>query len=308
MKEMRLESSLTDLVSEGSISQSQANLILDRFADSANRQSRKSIFAEISGYIGGAFVLIAVMTFVIEKIDETSNVFRSALFGFLSLAVGIVSFFLGFATPVKARLGSVLALASAASATGSVAVLMEMNSAPSLAFFVGTTVASLFFLRNRHEILHFGTYALLFITSLMFASTITDNQEDGAAFALASLIWIALASIWIYLVSVKAVQKTLGYFLAAATLFVSVQSLFARDLRIYSYLLSIAVALVLGNIYLKTRSWPLLIGVVLTLAISAAEFVAVSLGGSLGAIVGLFVAGVALTTGSLISIRSLHHD
>jgi hypothetical protein len=308
MKETRLESSLIDLVAQGSISQAQADLILARYEDSANRQSRKSIFAEICGYLGGAFVLIAVMTFIVEKIDETSTSFRSALFAALAVVLGLISFLLGSATPMKARLSSVLALASAASATGSIAILLDMNNAPTGAFSVGTAVASFFFFRNRHEILHLGAYAFLFITSLMLASAITDSQQDAAAFTFASLFWIALASAWIFLVSKKSIQKTLGYFLASATLFFSVQSLFARDQRLYSYLLSIAVAFALGSLYLQARSWPLLGGVVLTLSISAAEFVAESLGGSLGAIIGLFVAGVALTAGSLISIRSLRHE
>jgi hypothetical protein len=308
MKETRLESSLSELVAEGALSEEQAELVFSRFVDSANRQTRKSIFAEIGGYLGGAFVVIAVMIFIVDRFDNTSVALRSSLFALLSIAVGTISYILGTSTPVRARLASVLAMASAASATGSIAILMDSNQAPVRAFVLGAVVATFFFYRNRTEILHLGCYGYLFITSLMTAATIMNDNEDASAFKLASIFWIALASVWIYLIGKRSIHELLGYFLASATLFFSVQSLFVRDLHHISYLLSIAVAFVLARLYLSERSWPLLGGAVLTLSISAAEFVASTLGGSIGAIVGLFVAGVALTSASLYSIRSQHHE
>ncbi|CAN2220744.1 Domain of unknown function DUF2157 [Candidatus Nanopelagicaceae bacterium] len=306
MKNNELDKALKELVAEGSLSSAQAELVSDRYAASADLpESRKSIFAEIGGYLGGAFIAVAVLTFIIQRFDEVSTPVKSGIFAALAVTLAGISYALGTTSPVRARLASVLAAGSGIATTGSVAIFLDMDRAPLTAFAAGTAVVCTFFYRNRTELLHLASYGFLFITFLMASATITQDRDDAAAFGLASLFWIALGSIWLYVINRGLVHKTLGYLLAAATLFIAIQAQFVRDLHLASYVTATLVVIVLVRIFLRERSWPLLAGAVTIATFSVGEFVAETLGGSLGAIAGLFAAGVALIVSSLYAIRTL---
>jgi hypothetical protein len=96
--------------------------------------------------------------------------------------------------------------------------------------------------------------------------------------------------------------------LASATLFISIQFLFLTDNRLASYLLAITTVLGLARLFMVERSWPLLVGAITITTFSVGEFVAATLGGSLGALLGLFTAGLALITSSLVALRKLHRQ
>jgi hypothetical protein len=102
------------------------------------------------------------------------------------------------------------------------------------------------------------------------------------------------------------IDSLLGYLISAATFFLAAQFLFIADNRLISYLVSVAAALVLGWIFLQERRWPLMLGVVLITTFTVGEFVGSTLGGSIGALIGLFAAGVALISTSLFAMRKLH--
>ena len=102
------------------------------------------------------------------------------------------------------------------------------------------------------------------------------------------------------------ISSLLGYLISAATLFLAAQFLFVTDNPLVSYLVSIAAAIALGWIFLQERRWPLMLGVVLITTFTVGEFVGSTLGGSIGALLGLFAAGVALISTSLIAMRKLH--
>ena len=57
----RLREVLKTLVEEGSISPEQSELVDSRFGALDGSDSRKSIFAEIAAYLGGAFIVIAMI-------------------------------------------------------------------------------------------------------------------------------------------------------------------------------------------------------------------------------------------------------
>ena len=57
-------------------------------------------------------------------------------------------------------------------------------------------------------------------------------------------------------------------------------------------------------LYLRVHSWPLLIAAVLTITVGVGEFVAETLGGSVGSALGLFAAGAALVVSSLLALRN----
>lgn len=300
-----LQKVLSELELEGKISDEQSAEILWRL-ESGDHDPRKSVLAEIGGYLGGAFVVVAATVFIGQRFDDLSRITRSGIFISLSVVLALISILVGSQSPVKARLTSVLAMGAAICLTGSIATYFETNKAPAKSFIAGALVATFFFIRNRTEILHIGTYGYLFVSSLMLSATVTSRPEDGPAFELAAFFWLALASIWIYLAHRRTVHTTLAYFFACGTFFISIQVLFAQDDRVVSYFLAIVIALSLVQLFILERAWPLLAAAVLIVTVSVGEFVAETLGGSAGALAGLFAAGVALIASSLFAIRSIH--
>lgn len=305
MDAKHLNDVLSSLELEGKISPDQSAEILDRYKHQEH-DPRKSVFAEIGGYLGGAFVVVAATTFIAQRFDELSRIARLGIFISISIVLAFLALRLGSSSSVKARLSSVLAMGSAICMTGGLATYFEVNRAPAKAFTAGAIIATYFFVRNRTEILHIGSYGFLFISSLMVSATLVNREQDGPAFELASFFWLALASIWIYLAHRNSVQKHLAYFVACGTLFISVQAQFAQGNRALSYALAVIIALALAKLFLRERAWPLIAAAVLIVTVSVGEFVAEALGGSSGALAGLFSAGVALIASSLFAIRSIH--
>lgn len=66
----RLRGVLQSLVSEGALTAEQSQLVNNRFEALEGTESRKSIFAEIAAYLGGAFVIIAAIFLAATIWDE----------------------------------------------------------------------------------------------------------------------------------------------------------------------------------------------------------------------------------------------
>lgn len=297
----RLQKVLSSLESEGLLSNEQANLVHSRFESLEGSDSRKSIFAEIAAYLGGAFISIATLFLVANIWDEAPRALRVGALTTLAILLFVTATLLGNVTAMRLRLTSVLSLGSAVAATAAMGFALDIDGAPSLPLSIGTAIALYSFIKYKHEILHVGTYIYLFITGLMILGSITGIEpEDSLAYP---LYWIILASIWLYLSWTRMINQTLGYLISAATYFLATQFLFAMDYRLVSYLVSLVVAPLLAWIFLQDRRWPLLLGAVLTTTVTTGEFVAATLGGSLGALLGLLAAGIALITTSMVAIR-----
>jgi hypothetical protein len=303
----RLRGVLQSLVSEGAISPEQSDLVNTRFESVAGSQSSKSIYSEIAAYLGGAFVLIALIFLAAENWQDAPRPVRVGLLATLSILLLITSHFLSDLNAMRLRLTSVLSMGAAISATASIAFSYESgNSAPWAPFMSGCAIATYSFIRYRHEILQIGAYGYLFVTGLMTLGEFTDIEpEDSIAYA---IYWVILASIWMYIAFLKMIDQTLAYLISAATLFISIQFLFVTDHRLVSYLVAIAVVPTLGWLYLRDRRWPLLFGAVTITTFTTGEFVAATLGGSLGALLGLLAAGIALITTSMVAIRKAQHS
>jgi hypothetical protein len=303
----RLRGVLESLVSEGAISTEQSHLINTRFEALEGAQSRKSIFAEIAAYLGGAFVLIAIISLAANIWDQAPRAVRVGSLSTLSIALLATSYFLGNVNAMRLRLTSVLSMAAAISASAAIAFSYESgNSAPWGPFTVGAAIALYSFIKYRHEILHIGAYGYLFFTGFMILGEVTNIEpEDNFVYA---FYWVLLASIWIYLTWTRMVDQSLGYLISAATFFIATQFLFVTDHRLISYLIAVVVAPTLGWIYLQDRRWPLLLGAVTITTFTTGEFVAATLGGSLGALLGLLSAGIALITTSMLAIRKAQHS
>jgi hypothetical protein len=272
----------------------------------SQRDSRNSLLAEITGYLGGAFVLISLAIFVGERFDTLDKVLRSGLFALLSGILAFLTLWLGNYSSLRSRLSSVLGLGSSVSMTISLSTYFEIDRAPLVAFAVGTAITAAFFFKNRTELLHLGTAVFLFITSIMAAATIVDRDTDSLTMPAAASFWLGLSAIWIYLAFNRKIQVTLGYVLGSGLLFLAIQVFFIQDQRQVSYLVAAVSVYALMRIYLLERVLPLLVAPLLIANFSIAELISTTLGGSLGAVTGLFVAGVLLIVTSLYVIRSLN--
>jgi len=272
----------------------------------SQRDSRNSLLAEITGYLGGAFVLISLAIFVGERFDTLDKVLRSGLFALLSGILASLTLWLGNYSSLRSRMSSVLGLGSSVSMTISLSTYFEIDRAPFVAFAVGTAITTAFFFKNRTELLHLGTAVFLFITSIMVAATIVDRDTDSLTMPAAASFWLGLSAIWIYLAFNRKIQVTLGYVLGSGLLFLAIQVFFIQDQRQVSYLVAAVSVYALMRIYLLERVLPLLVAPLLTANFSIAELISTTLGGSLGAVTGLFIAGVLLIVTSLYVIRSLN--
>ena len=303
----RLRGVLQSLVSEGAISPEQSDLVNSRFESVAGSQNSKSIYSEIAAYLGGAFVVTAMLFLAAQNWQDAPRPVRVGSLATVSLLLLVISHFLSDINAMRLRLTSVLSMAAAISATAAIAFSYESgNSAPWAPFLAGCTIATYSFIRYRHEILQIGAYGYLFITGLMVLGEVTDIEpEASSAYA---MYWVILASIWMYIAFLKMIDQTLAYLISAATFFIATQFLFVTDHRLVSYLVSLAVVPTLGWLYLRERRWPLLFGAVTITTFTTGEFVAATLGGSLGALLGLLTAGIALITTSMLAIRKAQHS
>ena len=272
----------------------------------SQRDSRNSLLAEITGYLGGAFVLISLAVFVGERFDSLDKVLRSGLFALLSGILASLTLWLGNYSSLRSRMSSVLGLGSSVSMTISLSTYFEIDRAPLAAFLIGTALTAAFFFKNRTELLHLGTAIYLFITSIMLAATIVNQDRDALTMPAAASIWLGLSAIWIYLAFNRKIQVTLGYALASLLLFLAIQVFFIQDHHLISYLVAAVSVYALMRLYLIERIWPLLVAPLLIANFSIAELISATLGGSLGAVTGLFVAGVLLIVTSLYVTRSLN--
>jgi hypothetical protein len=264
--------------------------------------SRKSIFAEIAAYLGGAFILISTISLAATIWEDAPRALRVGSLGVLSIILLITSHLLGSVNAMRLRLTSVLSLAAAISATAAIAFSYESgNSAPWAPFTAGAVIALYSFIKYRHEILHIGAYGYLFITGFMVLGELTSIEPDESV--IYSMYWVILASIWLYAAYLKIIDQMLAYFISAGTLFIATQFLFISNQRLLSYLIAVVAAATLAFLFLRDRRWPLLFGAIVITTFTTGEFVAATLGGSLGALLGLLAAGLALITTSMLAIR-----
>jgi hypothetical protein len=298
----RLQEVLQSLVNENSLTREQSELVSSRFSALEGSDSRKSIFAEIAAYLGGAFIVIASIFLAATIWDEAPRPARVGALALLSITLLLTAHFLGAVNAMRLRLTSVLSLAAAVSATAAIAFSYDSgNSAPWAPLSVGAVIALYSFIKYRHEILHIGAYGYLFITGFMVLSIFGKVEpEDSVAYP---MYWVILASIWLYISFLRMIDQTLAYLISAATYFIAIQFLFATDHRLVSYLVAVIVAPTLAYLFLIDRRWPLMLGAVVITTFTAGEFVAATLGGSMGALLGLLTAGIALATSSMVAIR-----
>ena len=299
----KLEAALDGLVHDGSLSASQAELVRLRYESTdAPSDSRTSVLAEIAGYVGGAFLVIAIAIITASKWEVFVQWQRAVLFGAIAVILFGLGLFVGSATTVKSRLSGVLYGFSAASTTATIVIIQSTNNEPTLAFLGGTAIALIGFYLVQSFVGHAVLFGFIFIAGIMAISDLSPQGSETAMFV--ALYFLLLGTGWLALTYFKYVDEFLGYIFGGGTLFIATQIFFIDSERLISYLLMIYVAALTTWLYLRVNRWPIILTAVLTTTVGVGEFVASTLGGSLGSALGLFAAGVALVTSSLLALRN----
>ena len=299
----KLDAALDALVHDGSLSAAQADLVRTQYqATEEPSDSRKSVLAEIAGYLGGAFVVIAVTIVTARQWEAFTELQRGILFGTLAIALFALALFIGTSTAVKSRLAGLLFGLSAASTTGTLAIIDPNRDAPTIAFLAGTAIALLGYYFVQTFVGHVVLFGYIFITGIM---ALSDLMPDGAGMAIyVGSYFLVLGGAWTFFTFRNYVDRLLGYIFGGGTLFIATQVLFIDAEHWLAYLSMIAVAGTTAWLYLRVHAWPLVLTAVLTTTVGVGEFVAETLGGSLGSALGLFAAGAALVTSSLLALRN----
>jgi hypothetical protein len=299
----KLDAALVALVHDGSLSADQADLVRNQYQVTEEpSDSRKSVLAEIAGYLGGAFVVIAVTIVTARQWVAFTELQRGILFGALAIALFALGTYVGTSTAVKSRLAGLLFGLAAGSTTGTLAILDSNRDAPTIAFLAGTAIALIGYYIVQTFVGHVILFGYTFIAGIM---ALSDLIPDGSRMAIyVGTYFLVLGGAWTFISYRKYLDSLLGYIFGGATLFIATQVLFIDAEHWLSYLAMAAVAGTTAWLYLRVHAWPLVLTAVLTTTVGVGEFVAETLGGSLGAALGLFAAGAALVTSSLLALRN----
>lgn len=305
----KLDRTLESLINEGKISTALAQEIKERVADTSDevppkqseQESRRSILAEIGGYLGGAFTAIAAAILLNSQWDRLTKAGQVSIFAVSAILLSLLALRLNYLKDAQRRVAGLLFPASALATTAALGTLVGNDGPYSLAFLAGTIVALLGYLRVQTPIGHIALYIAIFTTLVAFNEQIFDNGSDFPLL----IAWLVLASLWLWLTVRLTLQEDFwGYTLVMGTYFISAQYLQVQDENILSYLVS-ALTSGLGLwLYLQTRKWPLLIGALAIATVGVGTFIVDTFNGALGAALALLVGGLILIGGSLWAFRS----
>lgn len=305
----KLDRTLESLINEGKISTVLAQEIKERVADTSGevlperseQESRRSILAEIGGYLGGAFTAIAAAILLNSQWDRLTKAGQVSIFAVSAILLSLLALRLNYLKDAQRRVAGLLFPASALATTAALGTLVGNDGPYSLAFLAGTIVALLGYLRVQTPIGHIALYIAIFATLVAGNEQIFDNGSDFPLL----IAWLVLASLWLWLTVRLTLQEDFwGYTLVMGTYFISAQYLQVQDENILSYLVS-ALTSGLGLwLYLQTRKWPLLIGALAIATVGVGTFIVDTFNGALGAALALLVGGLILIGGSLWAFRS----
>lgn len=301
----KLDRTLDALISEGKLTSELAAEIRARVHSASvqlesEHESRRSILAEIGGYLGGAFTAIAAAILLNSQWDRLTKVGQVSIFATTAILLGILAFRLNYLKNAQRRVAGLLFPASALATTAAIGTIFGNDGPYSLAFLAGTLVALIGYLRVQTPVGQIALFVAIFATLVAGNEQLFDYRFDLPLL----LAWLALASIWLWLTLRLTLQEDYwGYALSMGTYFISAQYLQVQDLSIFSYIVS-AISAALGIwLYLQTRKWPLLIGALAIATIGVGTFIVDTFNGALGAALALLAGGLILIGGSLWAFR-----
>ena len=305
----RLNRALNELISEGKVSAELADEIRIKYQASENgplseieeAQSRRSILAEIGGYLGGIFTTVAAVIVLSTQWERLTKAGQVSIFLALALFLGVIAYRLNYGKGAQRRVAGLLFPASALATTAAIGTIFGNDGPYSLAFLIGTLIALFGYLRVQTQFGHVALYVGLFST-LVAANEQLFNRELEYPLLLS---WLALASLWLWLTLRLTLQEQFwGYLLSMGTYFIAAQYLQKEDQTLLYFILSALTAALGIWLYLQTRKWPLLIGALAIATFAVGTFIIDTFNGALGAALALLVGGLILIGGSVLALRS----
>ena len=305
----RLDRALNDLVSEGKVSVELADEIRLKYQaseisvldDEDKTQSRRSILAEIGGYLGGIFTTFAAVIVLSTQWERLTKFGQVSIFAALALILGAVAYRLNYLKGAQRRVAGLLFPASALATTAAIGTIFGNDGPYSLAFLIGTLVALYGYLRVQTQFGHVALYVGLFST-LVAANEQLFNRDLEYPLLIS---WLALASLWLSLTLRLTLQEQFwGYLLSMGTYFIAAQYLQMEDETLPYFILSTLTTALGIWLYLQTRKWPLLIGALVIATFAVGTFIIDTFNGALGAALALLVGGLILIGGSVLALRS----
>lgn len=305
----RLNRALNELISEGKVSAELADEIRIKYQASENgplseieeAQSRRSILAEIGGYLGGIFTTVAAVIVLSTQWERLTKAGQVSIFIALALILGVIAYRLNYGKGAQRRVAGLLFPASALATTAAIGTIFGNDGPYSLAFLVGTLIALFGYLRVQTQFGHVALYVGLFST-LVAANEQLFNRDLEYPLLLS---WLALASLWLWLTLRLTLQEQFwGYLLSMGTYFIAAQYLQIEDQTLLYFLLSTLTTALGIWLYLQTRKWPLLIGALAIATFAVGTFIIDTFNGALGAALALLVGGLILIGGSVLALRS----
>jgi len=305
----RLDRALHELISEGKISTELADEIrlkyqaneISALHDDEKSQSRRSILAEIGGYLGGIFTTVAAVIVLSTQWERLTKFGQVSIFAALALILGVVAYRLNYLKGAQRRVAGLLFPASALATTAAIGTIFGNDGPYSLAFLIGTLVALYGYLRVQTQFGHVALYVGLFST-LVAANEQLFNRDLEYPLLIS---WLALASLWLWLTLRLTLQEEFwGYLLSMGTYFIAAQYLQMEDETLPYFILSTLTTALGIWLYLQTRKWPLLIGALAIATFAVGTFIIDTFNGALGAALALLVGGLILIGGSVLALRS----
>lgn len=305
----RLDRALHELISEGKISTELADEIrlkyqaneISALHDDEKSQSRRSILAEIGGYLGGIFTTVAAVIVLSTQWERLTKFGQVSIFAALALILGAVAYRLNYLKGAQRRVAGLLFPASALATTAAIGTIFGNDGPYSLAFLIGTLVALYGYLRVQTQFGHVALYVGLFST-LVAANEQLFNRDLEYPLLIS---WLALASLWLWLTLRLTLQEQFwGYLLSMGTYFIAAQYLQMEDETLPYFILSTLTTALGIWLYLQTRKWPLLIGALAIATFAVGTFIIDTFNGALGAALALLVGGLILIGGSVLALRS----
>ena len=299
----RLRSVLTDLVTNGELTQAQSALIIaayERNDRSPSVLGKRKWLGELGGYIGGAFTVTAGVLILGHTWSSITQV------GKIGILVALAAILIGFGVFIDGmrrgdasrRLAGTLIAFGAISAAGAGGTSAPHHRELLIASVVGFVIVILGYWRVRSASSHIALFgfSILLIGSIM---ELLHIHRSGMTFVLflIGLIWFALADREV------TTEKLLGLAIGTGAMVIAAEFAFIDGSRVLAYSLLAVIAVVGFRIYIMHGQWPPLAGAVAATTLGVGQVVGTSLGGALGAAIGLLAAGLALLLSSAWLLR-----
>ena len=291
-----LDAVLERLVKDGDITFAIAQKIKDEYSTiNVIQEGKRRILPEVAGYLGALFIVIALALIIGNQWNHIAKWGKVSLVGLSAVLLFSVSLYVGTDNLVRRRLASVLALASAAATSMTIAILGSRPDSHSFfPILAGWIVAVAGWILYRSIIGELGLAGFSVLLSVALSSEYFQHVKLHQL--IAPLMLLFMSGVWLWFSYRQTFHRALGNGLGMAMFFLSGQLVFVNSYRLVAYLIAIGMAIVASWIFAKTPDAPLLIGGIVAITVGTGELVGDTLGGALGAAIGLLVAGIIFVT------------